>query len=255
MSKLFIQLALCLGLIALVSAHPYTTGRIVGGENAVEGALPYQVSLRYSGSHICGAAIINQRYVLSAAHCVGDEDADGNYVVDPASYFSIRAGSSDRLRGGVVVKVTNIVVNENYANFLHDLAVLRLESALIYSNNIKPIPLASGEVPTGEQVLISGWGRLTTTGDAPTKLQYNYVQAISKLSCFTRIGMYSDALLCLGHPANNGACFGDSGGPAAYQGELVGVASFVVGGCGTTSPDGYAKIYEHVDWIKEHSKL
>uniref|UniRef100_A0A0A1XPW6 Serine protease SP24D n=1 Tax=Zeugodacus cucurbitae TaxID=28588 RepID=A0A0A1XPW6_ZEUCU len=255
MSSKSLQILLCLGLLAWASAKPQTSGRIVGGEDAAEGAFPYQISLRFQDSHVCGGSIISTNFVLTAAHCVGDEDEDGNYFVYPASYFSIRAGATNRLYGGVVTKVSNIVVNENYGDFLHDLALLTLETPLIFSNNIQPIPLASAEVPTGDRVIISGWGNTATNSFAPNKLQWNTVQALSKLSCFTKIGMASDALLCLGHPENNGACFGDSGGPAAYQGELVGVASFVVNGCGSDSPDGYAKVFNHLDWIKEHSDL
>lgn len=255
MSRISFQILFCLGLIAWVSAKPQASGRIVGGEYSAEGSFPYQVSLRYDGSHTCGASIISRRYVLSAAHCVGDEDYDGNYFVYPAEHFTIRAGSTDRLLGGVLTKVTDIVVNENYANFLHDLAVLTLETPLIFSKNIQAIPLASAEVPTGGSVIISGWGYTATNAYAPNKLKWNTVQTLSRLSCLTRIGMASDALLCLGHPVDNGACFGDSGGPATYQGELVGVASFVVSGCGSEYPDGYAKVFKHLDWIKEHSDL
>lgn len=151
--------------------------------------------------------------------------------------------------------MVEITVHEDYGNFINDVALLKLDSPLVYSANIQAIPLATAEVPVGGDVGISGWGRLKTGGDIPVKLQYNTLEAISKLKCFTSIFMSSDALICLAHPAGNGACNGDSGGPATYNGELVGVAGFVVGGCGTSNPDGYAKVFYHVDWIKEHSDL
>jgi len=54
---------------------------------------------------------------------------------------------------------------------------------------------------------------------------------------------------------DNGACNGDSGGPAVYNNQLVGVAGFVVDGCGSTYPDGYARVFYFKEWIKNHSDV
>lgn len=45
--------------------------RVVGGSNASPGQFPYIASLRrvLTGSHFCGGVIINNAYVLTAAHC------------------------------------------------------------------------------------------------------------------------------------------------------------------------------------------
>lgn len=133
------------------------------------------------------------------------------------------------------------------------MALLELAEHLTFSTKIQPIELASSEVPSGSEVIISGWGLTENKGDTlPILMQWNRVAALSKSECLRKILMFSDALLCLDHPKGAGACNGDSGGPATYNGELVGVAGFVVTGCGTSRPDGYAKVFYNLDWIHEN---
>lgn len=169
--------------------------------------------------------------------------------------MSIRAGSLDRFSGGVLINVKEVQVHENYTSFWNDVALLHLERPLIFSSQIQAIPLATDETPAGSPVIVSGWGRLVTGGDVPRTLQWNTLSAITKRSCGLSIGVYRDNMLCLAHESGNGACNGDSGGPAILNGEIVGIAGFVVGGCGSSSPDGYAKVFYHRDWIIQHANL
>ena len=44
-------------------------GKILGGVDALERKWPWQVSVHYTGFHICGGSIIDEYWILSAAHC------------------------------------------------------------------------------------------------------------------------------------------------------------------------------------------
>ena len=56
-------------IVSTVCGKPAVTGKIFGGQNAPDRRWPWQASLLYHGKHICGAALIDAYWVISAAHC------------------------------------------------------------------------------------------------------------------------------------------------------------------------------------------
>ena len=67
--------------------------RIVGGQ-AASAMIPWQVSVRQYGGHMCGGTILDAKTVLCAAHCFTTGQA--------MEGISIKAGAISRTSGGQV---------------------------------------------------------------------------------------------------------------------------------------------------------
>ncbi|KAJ3659654.1 hypothetical protein Zmor_011331 [Zophobas morio] len=245
-------------LVASVSAIPsylraknslLPDGRIIGGSSISIDEVPWQVSLQYYSSHICGGSIISANWVVTAAHCT-----DGS----SASQLSIRAGTSNRGSGGQVVNVARIYQNPNYNDRLIDynISVLQLSSALTLNSDVAAVglPSASTSWPAGTTSLVTGWGS-TSEGSSslPSSLQGVTVEIISQSACSAVYGYGSitDRMLCAGvSGGGKDACLGDSGGPLVIGNTLAGIVSW---GYGCARPN-YPGVYSNVPALRSYIK-
>jgi len=83
--------------------------QVVGGEEAPPGYYPFIVSLQMFGSHFCAGSIVNEKWVVTAAHC-----AD---AVSSLKFFYVKAGKHDIAENESteqIVQVAQIYIHENY---------------------------------------------------------------------------------------------------------------------------------------------
>ncbi|MGH0182816.1 UNVERIFIED_CONTAM: hypothetical protein FKN15_010601 [Acipenser sinensis] len=234
--------------------RPYKHNRIVGGTNADVGEWPWQVSLHFKTSgHTCGASIISERWLVSAAHCFPTTNLDGLYT--QLDYSSAESR-----------KLKSITVHPNYNPFTfdNDVAVLELSDPLEFSSTVYPLclPDATHTFPAGKSCFVTGWGALAESGPLANILQKAEVKIINDTVCDTVMsGEVTSRMLCSGYLTGGvDACQGDSGGPLVCQESSgrwfqSGIVSWGDGCARRNKPGVYSRVTQLRGWIKEQTGI
>ncbi|KAL7287407.1 hypothetical protein TKK_0018522 [Trichogramma kaykai] len=229
-----------------------TVDRIIGGTQTTIDKYPYQVSLRRSGDHYCGGAIISPWHVLTAAHCIV------KIAHPPYRDITVVTGSSVSYGNwGERHRVRRIVVHPNYAadektSFANDLAVITIADTIRYNQYQRKIELPSRDVTIGDVATITGWGvRKYPSYDASPNLEFALQRLIPLETCAKMVKPYviNNQQICALNRKGIGACSGDSGGPLVAHNRLIGVISWIIP-CAEGYPDIYSNLIYHVDWIR-----
>ncbi|XP_011180905.1 trypsin delta [Zeugodacus cucurbitae] len=235
----------CFGGRAIAGSNSLLdNGRIVGGTDADIRQYPHQISLRYRGRHFCGGSIYSANIIVTATHCVDDEDPTD---------ISIVAGVSTLDGEGVNIPVVKIIAHEKY-NVLndYDVALLLLATNLTFNESIQPIALAKERPPAGTEVTVTGWGRLVEGGPLSNRLQQVTVNLVGQSDCRKSYLLFlTKRMLCAGVVGGGqDSCQGDSGGPLIVGNELLGIVSWGAG-CGSKNfPGVYASVPDLAEWIE-----
>ncbi|WP_405851450.1 serine protease [Streptomyces sp. NBC_00090] len=201
-----IVLGLAIAAPAFSSTATAAPAPIVGGQQATS-TYSFMGSIQVNGSHYCGASLISPEWMVTALHCTY-----GNNGALPASALRVRIGSNDRLSGGTLAGVSQIVRSSNNQSMPgQDIALLRLNTQVADT----PVPIAATTPPDDSATRLLGWGQTCPQSgcstSAPRYLKQLDTKVLPDSSC---TGMVNSRELCIAGTTANTACYGDSGGPA-----------------------------------------
>lgn len=238
--------------------------RITGGNDSVTGQWPWQVSITYEGTHVCGGSVVSEQWVLSAAHCFPSENNKNDYEVRLGAHQLDSFTNNDEVR-----TVAEIISHPSYREegSEGDIALLRLSSPVTFSRYIRPIclPAANASFPNGLKCTVTGWGHVapSVSLSAPKTLQQLEVPLISRETCNCLYNINPNPeephtiqqdMVCAGYvTGGKDACQGDSGGPLSCPVEgtwyLAGIVSWG-DACGAPNRPGvYTLTSSYASWI------
>lgn len=239
-----LPLALALALLVTGAGAGWGTGwgaaadrrgpgaEVVGGDAVPANWFRFMASLQFRGrdgwSHGCGATMITREWVLTAAHCMFEDDGS---AVRPSGVRAI-IGVTDLKNPGKKQQraVAEIRVPDGYDPDVlgaWDIALLRLAKPMAQAMDagVTVVMMAASPVEEqpGQAAIVAGWGRTLANdgGHRPPdhsvrKMRYAPLQVIPEAECVAVGGLYANvdpALnLCTYFPGKD-ACHGDSGGP------------------------------------------
>ncbi|MDA9556062.1 serine protease [Vibrio sp.] len=265
-------------LTALVSLLTFSTlssaieldSYIINGSEVSASEFPDTASLFVDGQLICGATIIDEYHILTAAHCV----AKLNGSVNPLNYdvvSQLERVSDYPYSVQDIVKVSDIYIHSEFKNtsgslWQNDIAILKLNNA-IYTQSTAQLAEDESYRLDSSSFTSVGHGQTENSETYSDELLETALSYISHEQCQSELGgagsSLTDKQLCTGGMINeetnlrNSTCLGDSGGPLYWfdgtQNVQVGIVSFGPDTCGSPQTElsaVYTEIADYQGWIK-----
>jgi secreted trypsin-like serine protease len=167
------------------SRRPHISLKIHGGQSALFSNWDWMVSMRDLNHHFCGGSILNEWYIITAAHCFKNRTNITSSMTVCAGTFRLSDPCHQRrtMHSVIIHPLYNKTTIEN------DIALVRLTTPLDFSDHsLTPICLPSAYYPdeypaVGTQVVSIGWGDLKSNA-TPDILQEVTLQIMSTSSIY-----------------------------------------------------------------------
>ncbi|KAJ2951700.1 hypothetical protein O0L34_g13862 [Tuta absoluta] len=240
--------------------------RIVGGKPADVGGVPYMVAITQGSfikNFLCGASLLSQRSILTAAHCIDAVYSWGSLL----STLRVTVGTNRWESGGQTYTVARNVTHPHYVSQVikNDIGLLITTNNVILSNVVVPVIPNFDIVGVGVEARAAGWGRIRFQGPGSPVLLELVVSTIDGERCSEEVAQAAithnmilphieDHLeLCVVHSVDHGMCHGDSGSALVRvdNGQQIGVVSWGVP-CAHGAPDMFVRLSSYRDWILQH---
>ncbi|XP_046401602.1 uncharacterized protein LOC124167662 [Ischnura elegans] len=261
------------------------TYRIFGGEEAQIGEYPWLALLEYRTKEgikpLCGGSLLNDLYVLTAAHCVqefpgvkllGVRLGEHNVETDPdCQEYGEDSECADPVQRRRVSEAVCHPKYKHQRSYLeNDIALIRMHSPVTFSDFIVPICLPNGDALVKEYLkqplFVAGWGRTENSSHSKVKLWVS-VPVVTNEDCslvYASLTRVTEEQMCAGGQAGKDTCMGDSGGPLMViddvvpgrrggQWVVIGIVSAGPVACALGGKPGiYTRVPPHMSWILDN---
>ncbi|KAM6107209.1 granzyme M-like [Pterocles gutturalis] len=226
---------------------------VIGGQEAEPHSRPYMVFVRFGGTHACGGALLQRRWVLTAAHCLPRGSRAGGTVVVGLHRLRDRGAATQT----VPIRAACPHPGYNRQTMENDLLLLQLEGTVTLSRTRRPIAVLGREPAAGAACSLAGWGAGGSGKLSPTLQELEVTVLDARMCNNSRFwdGGIAPTMICFqGRRRGSAPTKGDSGGPlvCGKRAAVAGVLSF--SGPDPTDPfkpPVASSAVKHKKWIRK----